>query len=56
MTHVTLPADSGLAPPPELFADGDPRILLGVFAVLVVLGMADAVRFSARGRDPLALS
>jgi hypothetical protein len=56
MKQLTLRADTGLPAPPSLLADVDPRILLGVFAILVAFALAVAVRFSVRGRDPLALS
>lgn len=48
-------ADSGLPGPPPLTADIDPRILLGIFIVLVAAALAAAVRLSLTHRDPLPL-
>lgn len=48
-------ADSGLPAPPDLVAVIDPRILLGIFVMLVVAALAAAVRLALAHRDPLPL-
>lgn len=52
---MVLAADSGLPGPPPLAADIDPRLLLGLFIVLVLAATAAASWFTIRYRDPLPL-
>lgn len=48
-------ADSGLPAPPRLIASIDPRILLGIFVILLAGALIVAVRLAIADRDPLPL-
>ena len=50
-----LLADAGLPSPPPLTADIDPRLLLGLFVVIVMAALVVALRATIRYRDPLPL-
>jgi sorbitol-specific phosphotransferase system component IIC len=55
MGSIILAADSGLPGPPPLVADIDPRILLGIFVILVAAALTVAFRFARANRDPLPI-